>query len=77
MFTGILNGVFADSTYSNVTNPENYGSAHALAMGVINPTTPTSFLDGSIQEVMVFNSALSNAQCTSVTNYLNHKYNIY
>ena len=39
--------------------------------------TPSSFMNGSIQEIMIFNSVLSQEAILKVSDYLNHKYNIY
>ena len=75
--TYFLNGEnHLESTFASYAPPTNYTSANAAVMGVDNSSTPL-YLNGSVQELMVFTSALSNSQITDVMNYLNHKYNIY
>jgi len=75
--TYFLNGEsHLESTFASYAPPSNYTSANAAVMGVDNASTPL-YLNGSVQELMVFTSALSNAQIIDVMNYLNHKYNIY
>mgnify|MGYP003113899846 FL=1 len=75
--TYFLNGEnHLESTFASYAPPTNYTSANAAVMGVDNAGTPL-YLNGSVQELMVFTSALSNAQIIDVMNYLNHKYNIY
>ena len=72
--TYFLNGsTSASVTQAAYGNPDSYSNTNSIHIakkesnyGLIN-----------VQEIIIFNSALSNAQAVTVMNYLNHKYNIY
>jgi hypothetical protein len=42
-----------------------------------NPSTPGSFFQGHISEIIVYDTKLSSANRTSIQTYLNDKYSIY
>jgi len=74
-----INGTMSNSVttaaYNNVTT---YSTAKPMLVGADGTTpTPSSFMNGSIQEIMIFNSVLSQEAILKVSDYLNHKYNIY
>ena len=74
-----INGTMVNSvTNSQYTNATNYDRTEPILIGAdgraINPDT---LMNGSIQEIMIFNSSLSEEAIVKVSNYLNHKYNIY
>lgn len=72
--TYFLNG----STSASVTqgaygNPSYYTNANSIHIA----KQSSNYGLFNVQEIIIFNSALSNAQAVTVMNYLNHKYNIY
>ncbi len=71
--TYFLNGATLTSvTNSDYLNPVDYSSQDAMLMG----TDLTNFGLLNVQEVMIFQYAVTDSQATSIMNYLNHKYNI-
>jgi hypothetical protein len=72
--TYFLNGSTSSSvTQSAYGSPDSYGNTNSIHIG--KQESVYGFFN--VQEIIIFNSALSNAQAVTVMNYLNHKYNIY
>jgi len=68
-----LNGVnLASVTNTDYLNPIDYTSSDSMLMG----TDLTNFGLLNVQEVMIFQYAVTDSQATTIMNYLNHKYNI-
>jgi hypothetical protein len=65
----------ATSTSSQFDIPSNYGVGRKIHLGSDDDGTD-KFFNGSVQEVMIFNTKLSEAEIVTVSNYLQHKYNI-
>ena len=74
-----INGTMtSSSTNSDYTNGTTYDRSQPILIGADGTATnPDSVMNGSIQEIMIFNSSLSEEAIVKVSNYLNHKYNIY
>ena len=72
--TYFLNGsTSATNTQAAYSNPSFYGNTNAIHIA----KESSNYGLFNVQEIIIFNSALSNAQAVTVMNYLNHKYNIY
>ncbi len=65
----------ATNTSSQFDIPSNYGVGRKIHLGSDDDGTD-KFFDGSVQEVMIFNSKLSESEIVTVSDYLQHKYNI-
>jgi hypothetical protein len=62
-----------EAVMSNYDNTQTYNNASF----VIGDGTQLGFLDGNIQEVIVYNRALNSSELSAVKDYLNKKYKIY
>lgn len=72
---GTMDNSVTTSAYDNATT---YAANRAISIGADGyEPTPDSVMNGSIQEIMIFNSVLSDEAIVKVSDYLNHKYNIY
>tara|TARA_R100000655_G_scaffold22093_1_gene44935 strand:+ start:4006 stop:5193 length:1188 start_codon:yes stop_codon:yes gene_type:complete len=68
------NGAVSDTvTNSDYVSPTNYGTVVKSLIG----SDGTAYVNAQLQELIIFNSVLSDESISVVTNYLNHKYNIY
>jgi hypothetical protein len=74
-FTSFSNGAVIATTNASATYtaPDAYFDDHELHIG----TDLTTFGKHHIQEIMIFNFAVTDSQALTIMNYLNHKYNIY
>lgn len=74
-----INGTMSSSvTTADYDNATTYAATRAISIGADGyQPTPDSVMNGSIQEIMIFNSVLSDEAIVKVSDYLNHKYNIY
>jgi hypothetical protein len=75
-----INGTMTSSaTNSDYDNTTTYDRSQPILIGVEGSASSPdhTVLNGSIQEIMIFNSSLSEEAIVKVSNYLNHKYNIY
>ena len=72
--TYFLNGSTSSSvTQAAYSNPDSYSNTNSIHIA----KKESNYGLFNVQEIIIFNSALSNAQAVTVMNYLNHKYNIY
>ena len=72
---GSMSNSVTTAAYDNVTT---YSTTKAISIGADGSSpTPSSFMNGSIQEIMIFNFVVTDSQALTIMNYLNHKYNIY
>ena len=72
--TYFLNGsTSASVTQAAYGNPDSYSNTNSIHIA----KKESNYGLFNVQEIIIFNSALSNAQAVTVMNYLNHKYNIY
>ncbi len=74
-----VNGTMdSSSTNSDYHNETSYDRSQPILIGADGTAAnPDSVMNGSIQEIMIFNSSLSEEAIVKVSDYLNHKYNIY
>ena len=54
----------------------SFGSSSPLTLGANKPSSPTDNFEGHIQELMIFNSVLSEDEMKKIHTYLQHKYKI-
>lgn len=72
--TYFLNGSTSSSvTQAAYSNPDSYSNTNSIHIA----KESSNYGLFNVQEIIIFNSALSNAKAVTVMNYLNHKYNIY
>ena len=75
-----VNGTMTSSaTNSDYNNSTTYNRTEPIFIGAEGSASSPdhTVLNGSIQEIMIFNSSLTEAAILAISNYLNHKYNIY
>lgn len=75
--------LFADGVHQNTsTNSDfdhdnwNFGTDESIILGSKTDSSPTQPFKGQVQELIIFNSNLTDEQIVQVQNYLKHKYNI-
>ena len=69
------NGALVNTTNGDFT-PEAYRNIYPIMLGAANSTTPTNFLNGQIQEIMIFDKELTTDEALYLSKYLQHKYDI-
>lgn len=73
-----VNGsVNATDTTTGYSEPNVLGSSSEKALIGTISTSSSDFLNASIQEIIVFNTDLSDSAITKVSDYLNQKYRLY
>jgi len=75
--------LFRDSTqvYTNTNSSFDhsdwaFGNDSPLTLGANKSSSPTNNFEGYVQELIIFNSRLTDNQIKNVQNYLKHKYSI-
>jgi hypothetical protein len=69
------NGALVNTTNNGFT-PEPYRNTYPIMLAAANSTTPNSFLNAQIQEIMIFDKELTTDEALYLSKYLQHKYNI-
>ena len=71
-------GVHVYNETNSVFNHQDwtFADGNPLVLGANKPSSPTDNFEGYVQELIIFNSALSENEIIQVQNYLKHKYNI-
>ena len=73
-----VNGsVNVTDTTTGYSEPSVFGSSNEKALIGTDSTSSSDFLNASIQEIIVFNTDLSDSAITKVSDYLNQKYRLY
>ena len=70
------NGALVDTEHNASFDPQPYTNTYPIMLAAQNSGTPVSFLNGQIQEVLIFDTELSTDEALHLSKYLQHKYNI-
>jgi len=70
------NGALVNTQDVVAFDPQDYTNANPIMLGALNSTTPASFLNGQIQEIMIFDKELTTDEALHLSKYLQHKYDI-
>ena len=70
------NGAKVDSEDNASFNPQAYIDTYPIMLGALNSETPSEFLNGQVQEILIFDTELPFQHALHLSKYLQHKYNI-
>ena len=68
--------VYTDTNSSFDNSDFSFGNDSPLTLGANKSSSPTDNFEGQVQELIIFNSRLTDNEIKNVQNYLKHKYNI-
>jgi len=70
------NGAKVDTEDNASFDPQPYTNVYPIMLGATRFVSPANFLNAQIQEILIFDKALSTDEALHLSKYLQHKYNI-